>query len=129
VFASSLKPLGIDVRVELFSFPTLLRKLVTPGEPWDVAWLPHQAWYADPAGALIPLLNDTRYEARVNAANRVTGAARARAWADLEADLMRDDPPAAVYADDTSLLLFSRSFGCFRRVPVYDVDLAAACKK
>ena len=129
VFASSLRPLGIDVRVELFSFPTLLRKLVTPGEPWDVAWLPWQAWYADPAGALLPLLNDTRYEARVNTVNRVSGDARARAWADLEADLMRDDPPAAVYADDTSLLLLSRSFGCFRWVPIYDVDLAAACKK
>jgi ABC-type transport system substrate-binding protein len=129
VFASSLRPLGIDVRVELFSFPTLLRKLVTEGEPWDVAWIPHQAWYTDPAGALLPLLKDTRYEARVNAANRVTGAARARAWADLEADLMRNDPPAAVYADDTSLLLLSRSFGCFRWVPMYDVDLAAACRK
>ena len=102
---------------------------MTPGEPWDVAWLPWQAWYADPAGALLPLLNGTRYEARVNAANPVTGAARARAWADLEADLMRNDPPAAVYAGETPLLLLSRNFGCFRWIPVYDVDLAAACKK
>ena len=129
VFASSLRPLGIDVRIELFSFPTLLRKLTTPGEPWDVTWLPWQASYPDPAGFLLHLLHDTRYEARVNAANRVTGAARASAWANLEADLMRNDPPAAVYADDTSLLLLSRSFGCFRSVPVYHVDLAAACKK
>jgi len=129
VFASSLRQLDIDVDVKLFSFFTLLGKLRTPGEPWDVAWLPHQAWYLDPAGALLPLLKDTRYEARVKAANRVTGAARAKAWADLEADLMRKDPPAAVYADDTPLLLLSRNFGCFRWIPVYDVDLAAACKK
>jgi hypothetical protein len=42
---------------------------------------------------------------------------------------MRNDPPAAVYADDTPLLLLSRNFGCFRWIPVYDVDLAGACKK
>ena len=102
---------------------------VKPAEPWDVAWLPWSNWYPDPAGFLRPLLNGTRYEARVDAANRVTGAARARTWAKLEADLMLNDPPVAVYADASGLILLSRSFGCYRQVALYDVDLAAACKK
>jgi ABC-type oligopeptide transport system substrate-binding subunit len=128
-FKSNLRTLDIDVRIEYFSFPELLARLIKPGEPWDVAWLPWSIWYADPAGFLLPLLNGTRYEARIDAANRVIGAARARTWAKLEADIMRNDPPVAVYAEATSLILLSKSFGCYRPVPGYDLDLAAACKK
>ena len=34
----------------------------------------------------------------MNATNGVADPARAKAWADLEADLMLNDPPVAVYA-------------------------------
>jgi ABC-type oligopeptide transport system substrate-binding subunit len=129
VFTRNLRQLGIEVDVKQFEFRTLLGKLTTKGEPWDVTWLPWQVWYPDPSGFVLPLLRGTRYAARVDAANRLTGELRAKAWAELETDLMRNDPPAAVYADSMSLTLVSRSFGCYRWVPVYDVDLAAACKK
>jgi ABC-type oligopeptide transport system substrate-binding subunit len=132
VFRANLRQLGIEVAVKYYDFVTLTTKLKTKGEPWDVAWLPWGAWYADPAGALLPMLRGTRYEARVNAANRVTGSARAKSWADLETALMRDDPPVAVYADFTQLIFVSRSFGCFRsslQTVGFEVDLAAACKK
>ena len=77
-------------------------------------WLPGGAAYPDPAGAFGRLVRGTKYEARFNAANRLTGADRAKAWADLEADLMRNDPPVAVYADFTPLAFVSRkSFGCW----------------
>ena len=42
---------------------------------------------------------------------------------------MRNDPPVAVYADASSLILLSRSFGCYRPVAGYELDLAAACTK
>jgi ABC-type oligopeptide transport system substrate-binding subunit len=129
VFKSNLRQLDIDVDVKLFSFPTLVEKLVTKGEPWDVVWLPWGAFYPGPAGYLFPLLNDTRYESRIDAANRVTGEARAKSWAKLEADLMRNDPPVAVYADSMALVLTSRSFGCFPWVPGADLDLGAVCVK
>jgi ABC-type oligopeptide transport system substrate-binding subunit len=129
VFKSNLRQLDIDVDVRYFSFPTLLEKLVTKGEPWDVAWLPWGAFYPGPAGYFLPLLNNTRYEPRIDAANRLTGEARAKSWAKLEADLMRNDPPAAVYADSMALVLTSRSFGCFPWVPGADLDLAAVCLK
>jgi ABC-type oligopeptide transport system substrate-binding subunit len=128
-FASSLKRLGIDVVVKYFEFSTMLQKLRVPGEPWDVAWLPWNSWYLDPAGSLVLLFRTTRFQARVYAANRVTGAARQKAWADLEADLMRNDPPVAAYMNPADLVLLSRSFGCYRPHIVYDLDLAAACKK
>ena len=57
----------------------------------------------------------------------MTGAARAKAWADLEADLMRNDPPVAAYADSTLTVLRLAELrllgGSGSRL-----DLAAACK-
>jgi peptide/nickel transport system substrate-binding protein len=131
VFRSNLLPLGIEVEVKAFDYITLLEKLRrrTKGEPFDVAWLNWGAFYADPAGAVLPLLRGTRYEARINAANRATGAGRAKSWADIETDLMRNDPPVAAYAGITARILVSRSFGCFGSLQGYDLDLAAACKK
>ena len=130
VFASGLRQLGIDVVVKYFEFTTMLQKIRVPGEPWDVVWLPWNSWYADPAGSLVLLFRTTRFQPRVDAANLVTGrAARARAWARLENDLMRNDPPVAAYMNPTALTLLSRSFGCYRHDPVNDFDLAAACKK
>jgi ABC-type oligopeptide transport system substrate-binding subunit len=127
VFAANLRQLDIEVDVDEFDLPTLNRKLATKGEPWDVAWRPVGAPYPDPAGTLVPLLRDPRWEARINAANRLTAVARARALADLEADLMLNDPPVAVYAHWTPLTFVSRSFGC--TVPWVDLDLGAVCKK
>jgi ABC-type oligopeptide transport system substrate-binding subunit len=127
VFVFNLRQLGIEVDVKEFEFRTAGDKLNTPGEPWDVAASAGlSADYPDPAGVLVPLLRGTRYEPRVNAANRVLGdAARAKAWADLEADLMRSDPPVAAYAEWRPLYFVSRNFGCWGPV----VDLGAVCKK
>ncbi len=55
--------------------------------------------------------------------------ARRKAWADLDADLMRNDPPWAPIIHNATATFVSPSFGCFLYHPVYGVDLAAACKK
>jgi ABC-type oligopeptide transport system substrate-binding subunit len=128
VFTANMKELGIDVTTRYFDFTTLGEKLNKQGEPWDVAWLPWGAWYLDPAGAVLPLLRGTRYEARINAVNQVAGPGRAKAWADLEADLMRNDPPVATYADANALILISRNLGCLRLHRQVDLDLAGVCK-
>jgi ABC-type oligopeptide transport system substrate-binding subunit len=129
LFATNLKQLDIEVVVKTFDFVTLAEKLNTSGEPWDVTWLPWGSFYADPAGSILPLLRGTRYEARIDAVNRMTGQARAKAWAELETALMRDDPPVAVYADSNAVLLLSRSLGCFNPLPLYALDLGATCRK
>ena len=67
--------------------------------------------------------------ARIESADRQTGAARRQAWADLDSDLMRNDPPWAPFLYFNTRDLVSSSFGCFVANPVYGVDLAAACKK
>ena len=125
---SNLKRLDIDVKVVPFERVTLTQKLGTPGEPWDLAWIPQVTPYPDPAGALFPWVRGTRYEARLDAANRMAdAAARAKALAALEADLMRNDPPLAVFADFTPLAFVSKRFSCWGADVL--LDLAAVCKK
>jgi hypothetical protein len=66
--------------------------------------------------------------ARIDAASRLSGTARRKAWADLDADLMRTDPPWAPISHRTTRTFVSRSYGCFV-YNFYGPDLAAACKK
>ena len=132
MLVSNLRQLDIEVEPKYFELELLIKK-VKRGEPWDVAWIPAGgSAYPDPAGAFAQLLRSTKVklETRVNAVNRLTGAAaRAKAWAALEADVMRNDPPVAVYADFTPLALVSlRNFGCWSGADA-NPDLAAICKK
>ena len=128
VLESNLRPLGIDVEVESFDITTLFQRLQKSGEQWDLAWSAQITLYPDPAGALFPHVRGTRWEPRFDAVNRMTNAAaRTKALAELEADLMRNDPPVAVWGDFTPLAFVSQKFGCWGA----DVrlDLAAVCKK
>jgi hypothetical protein len=74
-------------------------------------------------------LNDPKVNARIAAASTLTGEARRSAWAELDVDLMRTNPPLAPFIHSTARVFVSKSFGCFLYHPVYGVDLAAACKK
>jgi hypothetical protein len=42
---------------------------------------------------------------------------------------MRNDPPVAAYAHAMRVDLVSASFGCCRSHAIYELGLAAACKK
>jgi ABC-type oligopeptide transport system substrate-binding subunit len=145
VFASSMKRIGIDVTVKYFEQLTHVEKTGTRGEPFDVAMFAWTTDYADPTGYFEPLLNganigptgnlnaayfdNPRINARIAAAGRLRGAARRKAWADLDVDLMRNDPPWAPYFHTTRPNFVSQSYGCFLYHPFYGVDFAAACKK
>ena len=63
------------------------------------------------------------------ALGRLTGEARRNAWAALELDLMRNDPPVAPFVHARRPAFVSRSLGCFLDHPVYGFDIAAVCKK
>ena len=145
VFAFDLKQIGIDVEVKYFDFGTFFDKIGTRGEPFDVAYGGWTVDFADGGSYFEPLLNgenlgatgntNTSYSddpvvnARIDAANSLTGDARRRAWADLDVDLMRNDPPWAPFLNLVGRDFVSQSFGCFVRNPVMGVDIAAACKK
>ena len=145
-FAFDLKQIGIDVAISYFDIGTVQDKATMRDAPVDVAmgtWAPD---YADPAGFFGPLLdgrnvpkksgrtnlthlNDPALNARIDAAEELTGAARRRAWADLDVDLMRTDPPWAPYINFNARVFVSQDLSCVVIHPLYDLDLAAACKK
>ena len=66
---------------------------------------------------------------RIEAANRLSGEARRKAWADLDVDLMRDNPPWLPLVHNQIRTFVSQSLGCFLDHPLYRFDIAAACKK
>ena len=141
VFAFNLKQIGIDVTVKYFNLATLAQRARTPGEPYDVVFQPWTVDYPDPASFFVLLhgasiggvnwanLDEPTVNARIDAANRLTGAARRKAWSDLDADLMRNNPPWAPFLHRNQRGFVSRSVGCFFLHPVYREDLAAICKK
>lgn len=140
VLVFNLRQIGIEVDVEYFDTVALDAKAATPGEPFDLINLGWAADYADGAAVFGPLLADEgrrsgtnfadpRVTERMRAAERLTGEARRDAWAELDVDLMRDDPPWAPLTNTQSVTLVSRSVGCVVLHPIYGFDLAAVCKK
>jgi peptide/nickel transport system substrate-binding protein len=146
VLAFNLKQLGIDLEVKTFDQATVVEKAETRGEPFDIVRNGWGADYADGGSFMQPLVDgrairpqkslnvayfdDPQTNARIDAANRLAGAeARRKAWADLDVDLMRRNPPVAPLYNPNNRSLVSRSFGCFLYHPLYGVDIAAACKK
>jgi len=143
--ALDLGRLGIDVEVKHFDAEILVQRLGTRGEPFDIALNGWAADYGDAGSFLEPILNgkdlgptgnlnvsyfdDPQTNARIEAASRLTGEARRKAWADLDVDLMRDNPPVAPIIHINTRAFISKSFGCFLMHPFYGVDIAAACKK
>jgi ABC-type oligopeptide transport system substrate-binding subunit len=140
--------LGIDVEIRYFNGPAavVLTPAGTRGEQFDVvisAWTPD---YFDGVAFFGPLLDGNNIKLTGNynfsyfdrpKVNReieriegLTGEARRMAWADLDVDLMRNDPPWAPFLGGTEVDIVSRSFGCYVFQPVFSSpDLAAACKK
>ena len=141
VFAFNLKQIGIDVTVKYFNLATLAERARTRGEPYDVVFQPWTVDYPDPASFFVLLpgesiggvnwanLDEPAVNARIDAANRLTGAARRKAWSDLDSDLMRNNPPWAPFLHRNQRTFVSKSVGCFFLHPVYREDLTAICKK
>ncbi len=74
-------------------------------------------------------LDDSRVDRRIAAADRLSGEARRKAWADLDIDLMRNNPPWAPLVHPQTRTFVSRSTGCVFDHPLYSFDIAAACKE
>ena len=140
MLVSNLKQIGIDLQVKYFDVNVLAEKARTRGEPFDLVLDGWAADYADAAGFFVQLLSrggssgganldDPRINGRIAAANRLTGEARRKAWADLDVDLMRNNPPWAPFVHTQARTFVSKGVGCVVDHPVYGFDLAAVCKK
>jgi ABC-type oligopeptide transport system substrate-binding subunit len=146
IFRFDLKRLGIDVVIRYFDFDVVGQKAGVRGAPFDVALQGWLADYSDPVTFFDPLLNGDnlrrtgnpnvayfdrpKYNRAIERIDRLSGAARRRAWVDLDVEMMRDDPPWAPVMNNATRDFISQSFGCYVFHPVYAFpDFAAACKK
>ena len=139
VLQFNLRQLGIDLEVKYFDFEAVFERTTIPGEPFDIVLGGWVADYPDPWGFFGSLLDpqvgplrvtiDPRVLRRMERANRLPAAARSRAWAAIDVDLMRNDPPWAPFAHHQNLMFVSRSLGCFRPAPTFGVEITALCKK
>jgi ABC-type transport system substrate-binding protein len=145
IFQRNLKRLGIDVAVRYFSFSAVGTRAGIRGEPFDIAVYAWSVDYADAVTFFGPLLNGNnlnptgnqslayfdraKYNREIERIDRLTGTARRKAWADLDVEMMRDDPPWAPVMNGGQRDFVSQSFGCYVFQPVIGhLDLGAACK-
>ena len=69
--------------------------------------------------------DDPAFDRQLDAANRLSGPRRYRAYRQLQ--LERDLVPAAAFATDARRDFFSARIGCQLHQPVYGIDVAALC--
>src|SRR5262249_31591132 len=127
---ANLNAIGIGVEVKYLPGPTFFDRISTRGEPFDIA---DDGWivdYLDPADFLNVLLDgrsiqakgnnnhayfdDPAYNRKLDAASKLTGPRRYRAYAKLDADLARNAAPWVALATGTHSHpdLYSARIGC-----------------
>jgi peptide/nickel transport system substrate-binding protein/oligopeptide transport system substrate-binding protein len=144
IVQDNLKAIGIDSEIKPFPRAVQFTKTGTRGEPFDMSLEGWHMDYFDPYDFIFLLdgttirpannvnfsyFNSAAYNRKIAAAASLVGQARYRAFGNLDIDLARNAAPLASYITDNTRLLFSKSIGCFFYQPVYEVDLAALCKK
>jgi YVTN family beta-propeller protein len=136
IIKTDLAAIGLRVDVKTFSLDTLLVKLATPGEPFDIAW---EGWipdYADPdallnslleSGTAVPTFVSPTYNKLLAAAAELTGAERYATYARLDAQIDRNAAPLIAFGNLLSHDLFSARVGCQVYNTVYGIDLTTLC--
>jgi YVTN family beta-propeller protein len=143
ILRRNLAAIGITVEVREFTGANLGDREQRRGEPYDLALVTWATDYPDPYDVLNILLDgtlarrgrglnlshfdDPTYNRRLEAAARLSGDARYRAYARLDADLARDAAPLVSFGNETARDFFSARIGCQLYQPVVGFDLGALC--
>jgi len=143
VVVSNLRAIGLDVQPEVMAPDVIDAEAGTPGAPYDMILSEWPLEYPDPGAALVHFLggenarkpsgnsnlayfDEPAYDRRMAAADRLTGTARFRAFAKLDADIMRNQAPWAPLYEASTWSFQSKRVGCLRMQAMV-VDLAAMC--
>jgi hypothetical protein len=113
------------------------------GTGFDIADVVTRPDYGDPYGIVEKLLDgrvirtvgntnlsyyaDPAFSRAVDAAQRLRGAARIRAYERLDVDVARRSAPLAAYANVNARVFLSRRVGCVTYQPVFGLDIAGLC--
>ena len=144
IVQDNLKAIGLDMEIKAFPRAVQFTKSGTRGEPFDMSLEGWHMDYFDPYDFLFLLdgttirpannnnysyFNNPQYNRKIAAAASLVGQARYRAFGNLDVDLAKNAAPLASYITDNTRHLVSRSTGCYFYQPVYELDLAAICKR
>ena len=141
VVQANLREIGLEVDIRLYPRTGDFFR-GRRGEPFDLELDSWRGDYLDPYafffvvdGATIrpccnknlSYFNDPGFRARIAKARSVSGAERYRWFADLDANLMRDAAPVAVYGVPNDRVYVSARVGCYHHHPVYGWNFGAIC--
>jgi oligopeptide transport system substrate-binding protein len=139
--ADALKKIGLHVRIDVS--PGQFTLAGVRGTAFDIADVITRPDYGDPYGLVDKLLDgrvirsvgnsnisyyaSPQVNRAIDAAQRLTGVARDRAYGRLGIQVARTDAPLAAYAVLNARVFVSTRVGCITYQPVYGLDLAGAC--
>jgi ABC-type oligopeptide transport system substrate-binding subunit len=138
---SLAREIGLDLDIRLFP-AGFGEQSHRRGRPFDLVTRTWRADYFDPYdflflvdGTTIRPANNTnvsyfdspRFNRRIKAAAALVGEARYEAFSRLDAELMRDVAPVAVYGVQNDRHYVSSRLGCYHHHPVYGWDFPALC--
>ena len=141
VLKKNLDQIGLTVEVKGIPQPAYDVTVNTPGAPFDLAFfVTPSVDYYDPY-AFLNIYFESRFIGRTNSSNlrspefdrrlrtasTLSGAKRVQAYAQLDADLVRDVAPVVPLTYTSEPTLVSKRVGCVLLRPA--LDLAAACLK
>ena len=143
---ANLKAIGIDVQVKPLTFAVLIDKSGTRGEPVDITSIGWFADYPDPYDFINILLDgrtiaaknnvnvsyfdNPTYQKRMDAAAKLAGDARYRAYGTLDIDITRNQSPLVITNNQNVREFISSKIGC----PTYSfawggLNLVTLCPK
>ena len=141
----NLAKIGLDVEIK--TFPGITRRMVTPGEPWDIGLAGYFADYPDPSNFINTLFDgrnirpgdltglnfarfdDAGFNTRMRRAALLAGDRRLETYAAIERDLLRHAAPVAPFVALNGVYLVSNSVGCFSHHVLGVENVVAICKK
>jgi ABC-type oligopeptide transport system substrate-binding subunit len=137
IVKNNLAAIGIEVHIHCMRGDQFYSRLFRRNEPWDIDIESYGADYNDPGEFINGIATDNAFNfshyhdpklsRRIRAASRLSGIARAQAYADLDLTLTRDVVPWVDFANGIGQDFFSARIGCRLNQPVRGIDLAALC--
>src|SRR5919204_385732 len=143
IVAQSLKAIGLHVDVETSPGSSQLTMAAVRGTKFDITDVITRPDYGDPYALVDKLLDSRairsvgntnlsyfvspRLNRAIDAAQRLTGIARDRAYGRLGLQVARTEAPLAAYAVLNARVFLSQRVGCITYQAVYGLDLAGLC--
>jgi peptide/nickel transport system substrate-binding protein len=142
----NLKQIGIETDIQTYDRVVQNEKAGNRGEPFDITIEGWGSDYPDPYNFLNKLLdgttiqpahnnnisyfNDPGFNAKLQAAAKLSGDDRVRRYAELDREVMRDHAPLAPYINLNARVLVGPDVGCYTFQPILGTsNLVAVCKK